>query len=121
MGGGIDSSADERAMDNLVSFIIKNLAGHEMANMFGDANKAASSFTRVGGKSRVASGAVDGFVEVEPEQGTDVGCLTGEGLRGGDPIESLTCCVVENEAGELSSKQPAEGRCPRAMKNSACW
>ena len=42
--GGISGSAEEGAMHNALGVIVKDLEGHDVANMFRDADKVTTPF-----------------------------------------------------------------------------
>jgi hypothetical protein len=61
----VKCQVDVRMVYDLLSVISQDLESHGMTNMFSNANKVASPFTTVQGKTAVINCVVDGFVPLK--------------------------------------------------------
>ena len=105
----VHGRSDVGTMQDAMGLVQKDLEGHDMANILGDANESASSFTRVGRKVGVVNSTTNGFPPLELQEGADVWCRTCQNLGWSDPIQCCMGSQVQHKANTHQSKQPSEG------------
>ena len=105
----IKSRPDVRVIDDALSIISQDLKSHGMTNMFSNTDPTTTFLMGIGREIRIINLVVDGFIEPEIQQGTDISDGAGESLKGNTALEGQSGCMVQEAANIHQAKKPQGG------------